>query len=612
MKRIYISVLLGMIITLFLSRSYFCQDEQSVLLSNKNSNLRGQSARIWMEGKFTDWDSLSTLYSDTIGDQATGELDFGVLKIANDELFLFLYIEIGEEINIQNDNQISLYLDTDNNENTGIQINGIGADVKWDFGDRQGLFFISSNPYTIYHEHLGIVTVPTVSSNIFEIAIDRNVTPFAYNLFPESSFKIVFHDEGPGQDMLPNAGETISYDFDETPLAPITKISLQRAPDTDFRVLTYNVLVNSIFEPSLYEAYDRILSAINPDVIGFQEIYDHTAQEVQALVESMLPSDPGEQWHCSMILNDDVYAVSRFPILESHEINKSGAFLIDLSSQYNCQVLFIVAHLSSGNQNIERQLEIDELMAFIREAKVPGGVLELAENSPILILGDLNLVGYAQQLETLITGEIINPQFGPSFFPDWDGSNFWDLTPRQTELLMYYTWFSESSSYSPGRLDFMIYSDYVLSSENNFVLFTPEMEADTLASYGLFPYDVTNASDHLPVVSDFKVLNPSSTMDNSIQDNTSYVINYPNPFNPETTISYQLPECNQVELIIYNIKGQKVKTLDTFQNTYLSRRKKEVTWNGKDTNGDLCPSGIYYYKLKTEQQEIIKKMILLK
>ena len=96
MKRIYISVLLGIIITLFLSRSHFCQDEQSVLLSNKNSNLRGQSARIWMEGKFTDWDSLSTLYSDTIGDQATGELDFGVLKIANDEQFLFLYIEIGE------------------------------------------------------------------------------------------------------------------------------------------------------------------------------------------------------------------------------------------------------------------------------------------------------------------------------------------------------------------------------------------------------------------------------------------------------------------------------------------------------------------------------------
>ncbi|MCK4311543.1 MAG: T9SS type A sorting domain-containing protein [Candidatus Cloacimonetes bacterium] len=606
-------------ITIFLSRSYLCQDGQSFLFSNKKSNLRGQSARIWLEGKFTDWDSLSTLYSDTIGDQIYGVLDFGELKIANDERFLFLYIEIGEELNIQNDNQISLFLDTDNNENTGIQINGIGADVKWDFGDRQGLFFISSNSYTIYHEHIGIVTAPTVSSNIFEIAIDRTSTPFGYNLFPESSFKIVFHDAGPGQDMLPNSEETISYDFDETPLPPITKISLQRAPDTDFRVLTYNVLNNSIFEPSLYDTYDRILSAINPDIIGFQEIYYYTAQEVQALVESMLPSGPEEQWYCSLIYNDDVYAVSRFPILESYEINRSGAFLIDLSSQDNCQLLFIVAHLSSGNQNIERQLEIDELMAFIREAKEPGGVLELVENTPILISGDLNLVGYAQQLETLITGEIVNPQFGPSFSPDWDGSDFWDLTPRQTELLMYYTWFSESSSYSPGRLDFMIYSDYVLYSENSFVLFTPEMEADTLAAYGLFPDDVTNASDHLPVVSDFKILDTSSAMENSIQDNINYVINYPNPFKLTTTIYFSVTQSAVsgsdgfpfVNLEIYNIKGQKVRTFDLFPNRGLGTR--EVIWNGTDENNQPVGSGIYLYKLVVNNKtKAIKKMILLR
>ncbi|MCK4654641.1 MAG: T9SS type A sorting domain-containing protein [Candidatus Cloacimonetes bacterium] len=602
------------IITIFLSQSYLCLNGQSILFSNKKSNLRGQSARIWMEGKFTDWDSLSTLYSDTIGDQATGDLDFGELKIANDERFLFLYIEIGEELNIQNDNLISLYLDTDNNENTGIQINGIGADVKWDFGDRQGIFFIASNSYTIYHEHIGIVTAPTVSSNIFEIAIDRTSTPFGYNLFPENSFKIIFHDAGPGQDFLPNSGETISYDFDETPLEPITEISLQRAPDTDFRVLTYNVLVNSIFEPSLYETYDRILSAINPDIIGFQEIYDHTAQEVQALVESMLPSGPEEQWYCSLIYNDDVYAVSRFPILESHEINKSGAFLIDLSSQYDCQLLFIVAHLSSGNQNIERQLEIDELMAFIREAKEPGGVLELVENTPILISGDLNLVGYAQQLETLLTGEIVNPQFGPSFSPDWDGSDFGDLTPRQTELLMYYTWFSESSSYSPGRLDFMIYSDYVLASENSFVLFTPEMEADTLAAYGLFSDDVTNASDHLPVVSDFKVLDTSSAMDNSIPDNNTYVINYPNPFKPSeasrspaTTISFSIPENSKdAEIVIYNVKGHKIKKYSIFNN------QSSIVWNGTDESGKPVSSGIYFYQLRSGDIEISKKMLLMK
>ena len=476
-----------------------------------------QAARIWMNGFFSDWDAIPPLYSDPSGDQQSGDIDFGVLKAANDDRFIFFYIEMGEELNLQDDNEITLYLDTDNNASTGIPINGIGAEVKWVFGERQGIY---TSRYTIYHQYIGLVTAPTVTSNRFEIAIDRTLSLFGQQLFPQNSFRIVFHDNGPGNDYLPDVGDIVSYSFDNSTLPPIISTSLKKAASSDFRVVTYNVLTNNIFDPSLYDTFDRILSAIEPDIIAFEEIYNHTAADVQQLVESMLPSGTGEQWYCQGIYGDDIYAVSRFTITESYALNKSGAFMIDLNTCVDSDLLFIVGHLSSGNHNEARQLEIDEMMAFIRDAKEPGGILTLEENTPILITGDLNLVGYAQQLETLLTGDIVNPQFGPDFSPDWDGSDFGDLCARLTDLPMFYTWYNEYSSYYPGRLDFMIYSDYVLSSERKFVMFTPEMHADTLDMYGLNADDVTNASDHIPLVSDFKIIEPILTSIYEIQYTT--------------------------------------------------------------------------------------------
>ncbi len=491
------------------------------------------SARIWLDGNFSDWDAIPPLYDDESGDQQSGSIDFGLLKVANDERFVYFYIEIGDELNLQDNNEISLFLDTDNNASTGIPINGIGAEVKWVFGERQGVY---TARYTIYHQYIGLVTAPTVTSDRFEFSLDRTLSLFGQQLFPQNSFRIVFHDEGPVDDYLPDIGDIISYTFDNTSLPPIYPISLSKTSSADFRAMCYNVLSSNIFEPAYYDNFDRILSAIDPEIIAFEEIYDHTSNDVKQLVESMLPSGTGEQWFCEGIPGDDIYAVSRFPITDSYELNKSGAFLIDLNPVVDSNLLFIVAHLSFGDYNTARQEEIDELMAFILDAKEPGGTLTLEQFTPIIITGDLNLVGYAQQLNTLITGDIVNPQFQPSFDPDWDGSDFGDLCPRLTRLPMFYTWYSTSSSYYPGRLDFMIYSDYVLQSKKKFVMFTPEMSPDSLTAYGLYANDVPTVSDHIPVVSDFKVLQPSSTSIYDIQhtndpgaDNT-----YPSPLNGQT------------------------------------------------------------------------------
>ena len=85
--------------------------------------------------------------------------------------------------------------------------------------------------------------------------------------------------------------------------------------------------------------------------------------------------------------------------------------------------------------------------------------------------------------------------------------------------------------------------------------------------------------------------------------------NYPNPFNPETSISFSIPAEQNVELTIYNLKGQQVKTL---YSGLISKGVHSLVWEGKDNNGKQVGSGLYFYKLKTNDKEISKKMLLLK
>ena len=85
--------------------------------------------------------------------------------------------------------------------------------------------------------------------------------------------------------------------------------------------------------------------------------------------------------------------------------------------------------------------------------------------------------------------------------------------------------------------------------------------------------------------------------------------NYPNPFNPETEISYSLPEAAQVRLTVYNMLGQKVKTL---VDEYQAAGRKTVSWDGTDERGNKAASGIYFYRVKAGEFEDTKKMILMK
>ena len=85
--------------------------------------------------------------------------------------------------------------------------------------------------------------------------------------------------------------------------------------------------------------------------------------------------------------------------------------------------------------------------------------------------------------------------------------------------------------------------------------------------------------------------------------------NYPNPFNPNTTIRYDLPGEGVVRLSVYNLSGQKIRTLlDGHQIPGVHR----VAWDGKDETGMQVASGIYLYRLKTGTGVLVRKMLMLK
>ena len=85
--------------------------------------------------------------------------------------------------------------------------------------------------------------------------------------------------------------------------------------------------------------------------------------------------------------------------------------------------------------------------------------------------------------------------------------------------------------------------------------------------------------------------------------------NYPNPFNANTAIPYQLPQAGRVQLVIYNIAGQRVAILVDEQKP---AGQHQAIWNGKDATGRPVGSGLYFYRLSTDTQTQTRRMILVK
>jgi len=85
--------------------------------------------------------------------------------------------------------------------------------------------------------------------------------------------------------------------------------------------------------------------------------------------------------------------------------------------------------------------------------------------------------------------------------------------------------------------------------------------------------------------------------------------NYPNPFNPSTSIRYTRKNAERVRLVVYNMLGQKVRTLADQEMTAGSY---VAMWDGRDDRGNQLASGAYYYRLESKSFTTTRSMLLLK
>ena len=92
--------------------------------------------------------------------------------------------------------------------------------------------------------------------------------------------------------------------------------------------------------------------------------------------------------------------------------------------------------------------------------------------------------------------------------------------------------------------------------------------------------------------------------ENGIPSSLELNQNYPNPFNPSTVINFSIPTTFQVNLSVYNSLGQQVATL---VNSIRSPGNYTATWNASN-----APSGVYFYRLKTDKAQLTKQMLLIK
>ena len=565
---------------------------------------------ICIDGLFNDWGNVPVAYQDIDNDHV--DADYSTLKITYDSEFLFIYINFHEnEYLMQNWNDFHLYIDSDNDQSTGNLIRGVGADLIWSFGGRSGKQYINGQESTVYQNDLTLRIAPTVTSSEFEIAIARESSPLTLNNQQiMTQGKIVFSEleDGTG-DFIPDELGGVSFSIGEDFIIGPEPITIERLNESDLRVVSYNTLNEGILDSDRQDHFKRILQTIDPDIIALQEHSDW--DEIHDIIQSWFPQ---EQWYASWTYRDLVI-LSRFQIIHDANIissERTMAALLDTEDELGKNLLIFNSHLSCCDNDEGRQEQVDEFSSVWRNWVQNGnGPFELEYGTPFIHLGDFNYVGYNQQVETIKTGDIINENdFGVDFLPDWDSTAIIDLFSRQTHKRMGYTWRNDGSSFNPGKLDYIFYSDASIDTGKHYILNTLAIDQTALDNYNLQLDDTQEASDHLPLVFDIIVSSNVGVGDDDALPNSFRIYpNYPNPFNSTTKIDYQLPKKTNVQLVILDILGRTVITLvdDILQPGY-----KTITWNGIDAFGNNVSAGMYFYMIQTGKNREVKKMVLLK
>ena len=215
--------------------------------------------------------------------------------------------------------------------------------------------------------------------------------------------------------------------------------------------------------------------------------------------------------------------------------------------------------------------------------------------------------------ETLLTGDILdNGTYGPDFAPDWDDTDLVDLISRHVTEPMGYTWYKPWSTYWPGRLDFIIYTDSNLSIPLSAILQTNFLPTAYRSLYGFAAGDTDDASDHLPHFADLSGMSQgASELPYEAIPGLRMRLSGSNPHaggRVEIRFELQAATAGPARVSIHDATGRQVRLLAT---ELVLRDGLALAWDGRDGAGRTCVPGAYWVRLATEQGEASSRVVLL-
>ena len=303
---------------------------------------------------------------------------------------------------------------------------------------------------------------------------------------------------------------------------------------TDIRVMSYNTLQHFIYNPDKDEPFKRILQAISPDIIVFQEFRSPTQYQIETRLNNILSY--GQPWQVWLGKYEGMRTVlaSRYSLsLTRQDTNPTSSTrgvtigLVDLPDATYSRDLYIMGvHLKCCQDPWEeesRQQSCDAIAAWMGDARDAPGLghdyISLSQDTPMVVGGDFNIHFSAdyQQDDTLRTGDIQdNATYGTDVKGDWDDTDITDLIPADPYTGCINTFASDDST-PYWRFDRFYYTDSVLTVVNGFILNTTKMSYPQLANAGLQMYDTTESysSDHLPIVMDVHIPPPPTPVPTS-------------------------------------------------------------------------------------------------
>jgi endonuclease/exonuclease/phosphatase family metal-dependent hydrolase len=431
---------------------------------------------ITVDGSVEDWVGLpSESVNDPVGDPEWLGADFVALAATQDDYNLYLRVEFAAPINIRTSG-LRLYLDADDNSETGVPFDGRGMDLIWDFDRNRGTNSLASRS-DVGRGNLLSWIAPDDFGSIFEIAVNLEVLPAVREGRPLHLF---FNDDN-SRDRIPDQGSILSI----VPSGPLGAQPEIINPDRNagsLRLLSWNVLRDNVFDGTANRAaFLRVLQALQADILLLQEIYETDSSEVLAFIEENFQVQAGGQWYLAR--NYDCITVSRFPIERSWLVDGNLVTRVDTRAQLGRYTVIANVHFPCCSNESGRVREAGNLLATMETALAEAAYGPQAA----IVAGDLNSGGLAPELILLRNGERSLEMANCRHLEAWDQ----------------YTWGSLGSSFGSSKLDFFLFEPAQLFRDKAFVLDTDLLSLATLDRLGL-EADDTFVSDHLPLVLDVR------------------------------------------------------------------------------------------------------------